>query len=280
MDALQPWIESLGIVAISLISAKVGIVLAKRPGHAWLWGYFIPMTIITVFGATRVHPELRLLAPWNWITNGRMQFGVVAPTTALLFATLAAKVQKRREKSAMGLLAVMIILTTSIWPFIAPAFNRDFLRKTQTRLDSHGICLQSTDYTCGPAAAVTALRRMGFDAEEGSIAIAAGTSQACGTPPDILAEKLDAIYSGQGLYSRFKVFKSVDELASDGITLAVIKFGFLVDHYVAVLEVQPDYLVVGDPAIGLRKFKRSEFEKDWKKIGVLLRRVPIVSIQH
>jgi predicted double-glycine peptidase len=50
-------------------------------------------------------------------------------------------------------------------PFLVPALIKERLSNLTTRLDSNGICYQSTDYTCGPAAAVTALRRLGLQAD-------------------------------------------------------------------------------------------------------------------
>lgn len=71
-----------------------------------------------------------------------------------------------------------------------------------------------------------------------------------------------------------RFFDSPDQMNSEGgakgITLAVIRFGFLVDHYVAVLEVHPQHLVLGDPAVGRRVVARDEFLKDWKRMGVTI----------
>jgi hypothetical protein len=55
----------------------------------------------------------------------------------------------------------------AIVPFLAPAFNRGYLAGLKTRIDADGVCRQSSEYTCGPAAAVTALRKLGLPAEEG-----------------------------------------------------------------------------------------------------------------
>lgn len=71
-------------------------------------------------------------------------------------------------------------------------------------------CLQSNDYNCGPAAAVTALRKLGLPAEEGEIAILAHTSSATGTPPDVLARALQDRYEKEGLASHYRIFHRVD----------------------------------------------------------------------
>lgn len=45
-------------------------------------------------------------------------------------------------------------------------------------------------------------------------------------------------------------------------------------HYIVVYEVRPDRVVVADPAIGLRKFTREEFEKGWTGYLLLLTPTP------
>jgi len=165
---------------------------------------------------------------------------------------------------------IVIVSVISVWPFLAPVFNRYYLSRLKTRLDADGICLQSNDYKCGPAAAVTALRKLGFPSEEGEIAIHAHTSTASGTPPDILARALLEKCGKDGLRSEFRVFRSVDELKDAGLDLVVIKHGFMLDHYVTVLELTDDRLIVGDPRKGKVALAREVFHKQWRFEGVTL----------
>ena len=52
------------------------------------------------------------------------------------------------------------------------------------------------------------------------------------------------------------------------------KFGFLVDHYVTVLEVTDTEVVVGDPLNGLDKMSYDEFRERWRFVGIVLKRKP------
>src|SRR5262249_11232196 len=45
-------------------------------------------------------------------------------------------------------------------------------------------------------------------------------------------------------------------------------------HYIVLYDVQPDRVVVADPAIGLRKLKREDFEKGWTGYMLLLTPTP------
>jgi len=167
---------------------------------------------------------------------------------------------------------VWVVFQVAAWPFLAPAFNRNKLASLETRIDADGVCLQNTDYTCGPASAVTALRRLGFPAQEGEIAIWCKTSTAIGTPPDILCGTLRRRYGADGLACDYRVFKSVGELNRSGYTLALMKFAFLVDHYVTVLEVGDESITVADPLMGRRTLTHAGFAQQWRFVGVVLRR--------
>jgi hypothetical protein len=131
-----------------------------------------------------------------------------------------------------------------------------------------------TPITCGPAAAVTGLRKLGLPAEEGQIAIASYTSSETGTPPDILAETLQTEYGKDGLTAEYRTFKNISELKQAGLTLAVVKFGFMVDHWVTVLEVTDSQVIVGDPLNGLEKLTYAEFQRKWRFEGIVLKRKP------
>jgi ABC-type bacteriocin/lantibiotic exporter with double-glycine peptidase domain len=134
------------------------------------------------------------------------------------------------------------------------------------------VCRQNTSYTCGPAAAVTGLRALGFPAEEGELAILANTSMAIGTPPDLLCAALQKRYAPEGLDCRYRHFDSIATLKNEGLTLAIIKFAFLVDHYVAVLEVTDRKVIVGDPFFGKQEYTHQEFSAKWRDCGIVLKR--------
>jgi ABC-type bacteriocin/lantibiotic exporter with double-glycine peptidase domain len=159
-----------------------------------------------------------------------------------------------------------------VWPFLAPAFNRNHLAALKTYIDADGVCHQSSDYTCGPAAAVTALRQMGLPAAESQIALSAHTSAAIGTPPDLLCAALHRLYRTNALVCEYRHFNSLSELKlAGGLTLAVVKFGFMVDHYVAVMAIDNDSVTVGDPLSGKATCSHEEFKRQWRFCGIVLK---------
>jgi len=79
-------------------------------------------------------------------------------------------------------------------------------------------------------------------------------------------------YGPSGLKCEYRHFKSIAELKNDNITIVVINFSLFLDHYVTVLKVTDDLIIVGDPSRGLRAISHEEFLKTWRFIGVVLKR--------
>ncbi len=57
-----------------------------------------------------------------------------------------------------------------------------------------------------------------------------------------------------------------------GVTIAVVKLTFMIDHYVAVLDIDATHVTLGDPLDGLVRLSRAEFTERWRRTGVVLRR--------
>jgi ABC-type bacteriocin/lantibiotic exporter with double-glycine peptidase domain len=173
---------------------------------------------------------------------------------------------------------MIVVAWFSVMPFLVPALIRDHLSNLKTKLDLNGVCFQTTDYTCAPAAAVTVLRRLGLPAQEGEIAILSHTSPVAGTLPACLQAALQNRYGSEGLICRYRYFDSIDQLRQAGPTLAVVKDAFLSDHCVAVLGVLDKMVLIADPAAGRQFVSCEEFEKIWRFTGIVLRRDTTQSI--
>ena len=57
----------------------------------------------------------------------------------------------------------------------------------------------------------------------------------------------------------------------DRMVIACIKFTATADHYVAVLGVDEDSVMVGDPLSGEQTLAKSEFLKIWRRTGIEIR---------
>ncbi|MHC4623808.1 MAG: cysteine peptidase family C39 domain-containing protein, partial [Planctomycetota bacterium] len=126
--------------------------------------------------------------------------------------------------------------------------------------------------------AVTALRKLGFEADEGEIAILSHSSPVAGTLPRCLYKALQYRYGAAGLKCRFRYFDSLGELKASAVTLAVVKDSLFSDHCVAVLEVSDRVVVIADPVLGRQLMSHEEFEKVWRFSGIVLERETTRSI--
>ena len=76
----------------------------------------------------------------------------------------------------------------------------------------------------------------------------------------------------RGLTATLRYFKTIPELKQAGLSVAVIKFDFLEDHYVTILSVTGQEVVVGDPLNGLVAYSCADFAKVWRYSGIVLAR--------
>jgi hypothetical protein len=272
--AVNPWLEAGLALLAALAGAALGFLTSRLPKHWWLLGYLAPLAVIVALAISVRRPEFALHPLLAWVFVGRWKFTVMAIVVAMIFSALVPRLPQPRERRALGILVAVAVLYFSVWPAVAVAINRPFLASLETKIPPDGICRQSTDYTCGPAAAVTALRRLGLQAGEGELALLAGTSTATGTPPDMLARALNERFGRDGLRAEFRRFSSVEELRAAGLTLVIVKFGLFLDHWLTVLEVTDREVIVGDPLNGENRLTHEEFLRRWRRIGVTLRRTP------
>ena len=269
---MQPWLETLGVLLLAVGGAVGGYWLGRRPAPWWLAGYVTPLLIIISIGCARHFPRLELVPPFEWFMRGRVEFALTPLLGSMILATLLPRIPRARDKGAVILLMVLATLFAGLPVFLGPALNRAYLLSLETNIAEDGVCRQSNDYSCGPAAAVTALRALGLPAEEGEIAILAHTSRFMGTETDILAEALQKRYGPEGVTARYRHFNSVKDLKGPFITIARIKFGLLLDHYITVIGVSDDTLLVADPLSGLQEMTHAEFSSQWRFTGVTLSR--------
>jgi hypothetical protein len=269
---MNPWAETVVAVFVALAGVALGRWFSRLPKPYWTLGYFIPLALILLYVLALHIAELGFIPPVSWMMSGRRRFAIFGFITTLMLTTPLPKLHRKEQQVGVVLLQFVFVFTMGVWPYLAPALNRGYLAQLKTRIDAEGICRQSNDYNCGPAAAVTALRKLGLPAEEGEIAILTHTSRATGTEPDVLAQKLQAHYGKDGLIAEYRVFKSISELKAAGLTLAVVKFNFMVDHFVTVLEVTDKDVIVGDPLEGRAVLSHKAFEEKWLFVGVVLKR--------
>lgn len=263
-------IISVGTFIIS--GFAIGKRAANWPKRYWLLGFCVPLAFIVMIGLQAHYPQLNFVFPFSLLGTSTLKRDALALATPILLLTPLDRSKQPRLQILGGVFLLSFLLQYCILPVTAPLMNQKELAQLNTTIDHDGVCRQQTGFTCRPAAAVTALRRLGLNAEEGELAVLARTTSFNGTPPDVLAETLQERYAPEGLHCEYRSFNSIDELRMAGLTLAVIKFNAWLDHYVTVLEITDEHVVAGDPLEGKVKYTRAEFEKTWRHSGVVMQR--------
>ena len=267
---MGPWLETFGVVLIAVIGVLLGIILSGLKKPYWIAGFSIPLLIIAILAAARFSQTLYFIGPVFWLVSGRFRFVALSFAISSGLALPLSRLPHKWEKYAAGGLMVLFLTWSSILPFIFPALIRGRLSEIKTRFDKNGICRQTTEYTCGPAAAVTALGRLGLSADEGEIAILSHTTPVTGTLPTQLCSALQSRFGANGLKCQFRRFDSIKQLKDAGVTLALIKETAMVDHCVVVLEVGDNTVAVADPVTGKELIPYEQFEKIWRFSGIVM----------
>jgi predicted double-glycine peptidase len=274
---MNPWLETIGVVLVALLGIAIGRAFSGIRRPFWTLGYFLPLALIVVLATPRYAGSLAFVPPFYWLT-GRTKFIILCLAVTTGLTTPMSRLPRKCERFMTCILMTVVVTWFSILPFLVPALIKGRLLNLKTTVNSEGVCFQTTDYTCGPAAAVTALGKLGLPAQEGEIAVLSHSSPVTGTLPRCLYAALQNRYGADGLKCRYRRFNSLDELKDAGVTLVVVKDTFLSDHCVAVLEVSDQMVTVADPTSGKMAIPCKQFEKIWRFSGIVLKRDPAQSI--
>lgn len=277
MSSTNPWLDALLALVGCGMAAWVCSRAARAPAPWWWLAYLIPLNIVVAYGVFVRRPDWSFHPVWSWILVGQWRYLLVGMGVAGLLSTLRAKLPKPGDRRALLGLMVVTLIYVTFRPLTSTAFNRSYLRQLKTQIDSNGVCRQHTDYTCGPAAAVTALLRLQIRSDEGELAIQAGTTTATGTPPDVLAQTLNRQFRNQGVQATLRRIDSIEELRQCGLTLVILKYGIFVDHWMCVLKVNENSIIVGDPISGRSRMSHAEFLSRFRRVGVVLSRNEVES---
>ncbi|MFH1370051.1 MAG: cysteine peptidase family C39 domain-containing protein [Planctomycetota bacterium] len=265
------WLETTGVILIVVFAAAAGRIFSRLKNPHWGWGYCVPLALITLVLVATYISSKTFLPVLVWISCGRARFIIMGLAVTMGSMTLLGRLKNRVEKAVLLVLMAGVVIWGSVLPFFVPVLIRNDLTNLKTKITADNICVQTTNYTCGPAAAVTALRLLGFAAQEGEIAILSHTSPVVGTLPWCLYKAIQQRYAAQGIECRLRHFDSISELRGQDVTLVVVKDAFLLDHCVTVLEVGDKTITIADPSLGRQKMSHKDFENVWRFYGITLK---------
>ncbi len=264
--------ETVGVILISVFGIILGRFFSYLKKPYWTLGYILSVALIGLLIIARIYDSLYFIRPFSWIIAGRGRFVILSLAVCLGLTVPLSRLPRKLEKVLVCALIFVVVTWFSIMPFLFPLFIKGRLLNSATLFDKDGICRQTTNYTCGPAAAVTALETLGLSAKEGEIAVLSHSSPIIGTLPTLLCSALENRYGSEGLKCEYRKFDTIDQLKKTGVTLVVVREGFLLDHCIVVLKVLDDTVAVADPVTGKELIPIDKFEKIWRYSGIILER--------
>ncbi len=133
-----------------------------------------------------------------------------------------------------------------------------------------GVVLQSTPWTCFPAATATILRYWGITVSEGRVARLARTTPR-GTQPYGIIYAVETLGRSAGLHAAFRhVNRSELRAGSPPCILYVVARATGSGHTIAYLGRVGDVLFIGDPHSGRRRVTWTELDRDFHWDGWVL----------
>jgi len=216
-------------------------------------------------------PSLFYAESFYRLFSGRFVYFAYSLLIPFVFGLLFPRLVGLRQRRMLWILTAATVYF-GILPFAETVWVRPRLAGLETWREDGGICLQTTDYTCGAAAAVTALALLGVEAEESVLAIASFTTPSRGTSDSLLSVAIESLFADQGIGCRLIWFSSIDQMRDICPVIATVKHRFMIDHYVTVLAVDDDGVTIADPLKGLERVSYDAFGRKWRRVGIAITR--------
>lgn len=259
-------VATLLLLAVAAVDFRVAKSLATHPRRA-LWvaaGALIFMLAYLYF--TLWH---RLLANFPW--DDFIYFERVPAYAAILL--ILALCWYLPGRISRGTLVFLILLGGGYGllevsgPLLLPLYA-DTLSDSVERLGTGEIeVIQSTGWSCGPAALAWALQSKGVAANERELALLAGSTPFHGTGDAGLLRACHKL--GQPAHMQRQL--SYEQLqAVPKPCLVTWHLSGLLLHWIVVLDAGPEKVAVGDPMMGQVDYSRADFRRDWMRDALVI----------
>lgn len=262
-----------GALLIFAMSGLLGWRIGRLRSRWWLIGYAISMAIVVVLNISRYVPSTLNMPAAQWLLAGRKDIFLIGIAAIIGIVPCLHKVRPLRTRVLLLLFMGVLLLRSSILPLVGPLLDRTQLEKLPSVIDENEVCLQTTDYTCGPAALVSALRALGIEETESNAALETLCNSYSGTRSSDIADYVNRAYGRYGVSASYRYIASLDELrAFGGVAIAEVKSNFWMDHFVAIVGWDGTSPIVADPYYGQFKSSDKSFIKIWRKKAIVIRR--------
>lgn len=215
--------------------------------------------------ALALHAWLTPARELAWFPDGGLYHRVrawwVMPLAMIPLGAGTAVMSTPFARKGLGVFAALVLVAAARPVVLTAAFDPSTVTG---RVARSGVCQQTTDYTCGAAAAAMLLHACGVEATEAEMALLCGTNALTGTDVYSVAIGVRQMLAGSAREVRVVPCDWDGLVARREPALATIRWGFLVDHWVMIREAHPDAVVVLDPVEGVRTLPREQFLAIWR----------------
>jgi hypothetical protein len=251
------------ILAVGAFFAAPRIARASKTTWATVCGGALAILLLwPLLRVFPVQPIEALGAPFVACTE---LTGLAVPAV-LFFAIAARHVPKQSDRRAILMLTAVaaIYFVKAGWWMISPGVPD----LGPTQVDDHGVCRQTTGYTCVAASMVTMLRARAIPADELEMARLAYTQVGGGATDSRTLWALEKKLKGTGLRARYQRLDAQGLIAAPKPCMVQLDWGFFISHMVPVMSATPEIVVIGDPLSGQREMTMAEFLLKWKHTAI------------
>lgn len=256
----MPWLALIPILLAFAASFAAGLWLGARGRRRATIAAAGLLAVVLACAALHYFPRLEFpLADFDGYVAVRPFWKYPFALAILGVGTMQATAAWRR----------VIVESVAGFLFLLVGTNlHDVLREAPPRLygvpDADGVCLQTSGYSCGAAAASTLLARVGVASDEREMAVLCRTTPWMGTDEFYACRGLREKLAGTGLRPRL-VAAGWEELRRGPLpAMAVVRWSFLIDHWVVVLAAREDGVTLADPLHGVVTWDKERFLGDWR----------------
>jgi len=252
---------------LAVILFFAGQKISRQCGSCWLAFISLLAAIPAVFFAA-YYTKLFGEAEWFY-TFRSLPFTELSAAGIGLFAGW---LQHQREKSQRfkKMVSAFFVPSMTVLCVAAPYIKQIFLRPDWSKFEdrwSDGVCLQSSESSCGPAAAATLLRHYGKSVPERELARESFTTRR-GTENWYL---LRAIRK-HGIPAGYVVVSpGVENILFPSIAGVRLRHAEGAGHFIALLAKSGENFIVGDPLNGREELTRGELQERYTFTGFYLR---------
>lgn len=253
------------IVIIAALAASffLGVLVGRRGSAAANAAAFLGLVVLFAQVGINLYPEIEV-AVFNFTDYIYFRWWGV-PGAFLLIGAGLERMEERNRRALAGFMVFSATAIVYFWYQVMFGVAVDFKQIGFVR----GICMQTTDYTCAPAACATMLAGFGVRTTEKEMTVLCAT-QTIGTGYVNIMRGLRLRLAAEKYEPRLARFSWDGLKAVPKPFVAKIVLSAVVDHMVAVLEVGTDSVLLGDPYNGRRTMKKDEFEKKWDGLAAYL----------